>query len=150
MSKGMAELPAVSFSGDDIMSGRFPSLQARMALEHGSIYKWVIDSGPDAGEYIFMVGPEANRFVMHTGREHFSHDLGWTPIMGDSLGKGLLNMDDPEHARHRKMWNPAFTSACINMISTIEVSSITSRSHSSGLSALRLKPPPFGSTSSSR
>ena len=44
----------------------------------------------------------------------------------------------------------AFTSACINMISTIEVSSITSRSHSSGLSALRLKPPPFGSTSSSR
>ena len=51
MSKGMAELPAVSFSGDDIMSGRFPSLQARMALEHGSIYKWVIDSGPDAGEF---------------------------------------------------------------------------------------------------
>jgi cytochrome P450 len=113
MSKGMAELPVVSFSGDDIMSGRFPSLQARMALEHGSIYKWVIDSGPDAGEYIFMVGPEANRFVLHTGREHFSHDLGWTPIMGDSLGKGLLNMDDPEHARHRKMWNPAFTSACM-------------------------------------
>jgi cytochrome P450 len=31
--------------------------------------------------------------------------------MGDTLGKGLLNMDDPEHARHRKMWNPAFTSA---------------------------------------
>jgi cytochrome P450 len=111
MSKGMAELPAVSFSGDDIMSGRFPSLQARMALEHGPIYKWVIDSGPDVGEYIFMVGPEANRFVLHSGREHFSHDLGWTPIIGDSLGKGLLNMDDPEHARHRKMWNPAFTSA---------------------------------------
>src|SRR5579864_6383750 len=22
-------------------------------------------------------------------------------------------MDDPEHARHRKMWNPAFTSACM-------------------------------------
>ncbi|MFL5800997.1 MAG: cytochrome P450 [Roseiflexaceae bacterium] len=111
MSKSLAELPAVRFSGDDIMAGRFPALQARMALEHGPIYKWVIDAGPDAGEYVFMVGPEANRFVMHTGREHFSHDLGWTPIIGDSLGKGLLNMDDPEHARHRKLWNPAFTSA---------------------------------------
>ena len=44
----------------------------------------------------------------------------------------------------------AFSSACISMTSTIEVSSMTSRSHSSGLSALRLKPPPFGSTSSSR
>jgi cytochrome P450 len=111
MSTSLAELPVVDFSGDQIMSGQFPSLQAHMALEHGPIYKWSIDAGMDAGEYVFMVGPEANRFVLHTGREHFSHDLGWTPIIGDSLGKGLLNMDDPEHASHRKMWNPAFTSA---------------------------------------
>jgi cytochrome P450 len=113
MSKSLAELPAVRFSGDAIMSGQFPQLLARLALEHGPIYKWVIESGTDTGEYVFMVGPEANRFVMHTGREHFSHDLGWTPIIGDSLGRGLLNMDDPEHARHRKLWNPAFTSAYI-------------------------------------
>ena len=111
MSKSLSALPAVRFSGDDIMSGQFPALQARAAIEHGPIYKWVIDQGMDSGEYVFMVGPEANRFVLHTGRQHFSHDLGWTPIIGDSLGKGLLNMDDPEHARHRKMWNPAFTSA---------------------------------------
>ncbi len=113
MTRSMADLPIVRFTGDDIMSGRFADLEAQMALQHGPIYKWVIDSGPDAGEYIFMVGPEANRFVLHTGRENFSHNLGWTPIIGDMLGRGLLNMDDPEHARHRKMWNPAFTNACM-------------------------------------
>ncbi|HEX5690565.1 MAG TPA: cytochrome P450, partial [Roseiflexaceae bacterium] len=111
MTKSLSELPAVHFSGEDIMSGEFPALQARNAIEHGPIYKWAIDDGMDSGEYVFMVGPEANRFVLHTGRHHFSHEQGWTPIIGDSLGKGLLNMDDPEHARHRKMWNPAFTGA---------------------------------------
>jgi cytochrome P450 len=31
--------------------------------------------------------------------------------VGDILGKGLLNMDEPEHSAHRKMLNPAFASA---------------------------------------
>ena len=44
----------------------------------------------------------------------------------------------------------AFMSDCISMTSTMEVSSTTSRSQSSGLSSPRLKPPPLGSTSSSR
>jgi cytochrome P450 len=113
MSKGLADLPEIQLDGDDIMSGRLAGRLAQMAIEHGPIFKWVIPNGMDAGEYVFMVGPEANRFVLHTGREHFSHDLGWTPIIGDTLGKGLLNMDPPEHTRHRKMWNPAFTSAAI-------------------------------------
>ncbi|HUS14896.1 MAG TPA: cytochrome P450 [Chloroflexia bacterium] len=109
MSKTFAEIPAVQFTGTDIMSGTFAMLQAQMALKHGPIYKWPISEGPEAGqEFVFMVGPEANRFVLHTHREHFSHALGWTPLVGESLGTGLLNMDDPEHARHRKMWNPAF------------------------------------------
>ena len=41
-------------------------------------------------------------------------------------------------------------SDCISMTSTMEASSITNRSQSSGLSSPRLKPPPLGSTSSSR
>ncbi|HMA36327.1 MAG TPA: cytochrome P450 [Chloroflexia bacterium] len=114
MVKGIAALPAVEFTEQQIMNGTFPGEQARRAQEHGPIYKWSITAGPEAGtDFVFMVGAEANRFVLHTHREHFSHDLGWTPLIGESLGKGLLNMDDPEHARHRKMWNPAFTSACM-------------------------------------
>lgn len=113
MTRTLADLPDVQFSMDDIMSGAFPRLLAQAAQTHGPIFKWVITEGYDAGEYVFMLGPEANRFVMHTGREHFSHEQGWTPIMGDTLGRGLLNMDDPEHARHRKMWNPAFTASAM-------------------------------------
>jgi cytochrome P450 len=94
------------------MSGALPTLFARMAIEHGLILRHRAEGGPQAGaEFVFMVGPEANRFVLQTHREHFSHALGWTPLIGESLGRGLLNMDDPEHARHRKMWNPAFASA---------------------------------------
>jgi cytochrome P450 len=113
MTKTVADLPAISLSGSDIMSGKLAQRLADAAMAHGPIFKWVIREGWDAGEYVFMVGPEANRFVLHTGREHFSHDQGWTPLIGDTLGKGLLNMDNPEHDRHRKMWNPAFTAAAM-------------------------------------
>ncbi|HET8631589.1 MAG TPA: cytochrome P450 [Thermomicrobiales bacterium] len=85
-----------------------PRWLASLALEHGPLFRvaW-----RDDFVMTYLVGPEANRFVLHTGREHFSHDLGWTPIIGEILGKGLLNMDGPEHDRHRKMLNPAFTVA---------------------------------------
>ena len=109
MARSFDEMPSVQFTGDDIMSGRFPRLQAEKARELGPIYKWPIRDGWEPGDYVYMVGPEANRFVLHTGREHFSHDLGWTPIIGESFGHGLLNMDEPEHGVHRRMWNPAFT-----------------------------------------
>lgn len=91
--------------------GEFPSLedQVKWAREFGPIYKRT----SQWGTFVFMAGPEANRFVLHTGREHFSHEKGWTPIMGETLGRGLLNMDDPEHAVHRRMWNPAFTQAAM-------------------------------------
>lgn len=112
MAKSIVELPDVPFGEAEIMSGTLPNLLAQAALTHGPILKHTFNRGPMTGEsFVYMVGPEANRFVLHTHREYFSHALGWTPIIGDSFGVGLLNMDDPEHARHRRMWNPAFTGA---------------------------------------
>jgi retinoid hydroxylase len=114
MSKSFSEIPLVDVRSLDqaFWSGELSSAMAGLALEHGPIFRWVASNEPEAGETrLSMVGPEANRFVMHTHREHFSHDLGWTPLIGETFGKGLLNMDDPEHARHRKMWNPAFASS---------------------------------------
>ena len=114
MTKDLAEMPVVNYAGDAWSSGEFPNVLARMAVEHGPIFRRLIPDGPHTGQaFVFMVGPEANRFVLHTHRDHFSHHLGWTPIIGEDFGHGLLNMDDPEHASHRKMWNPAFTSACM-------------------------------------
>lgn len=102
------QIPTVPVTAD--YERELPSWLARMALEHGPIFR--VAWRPDhAWHPVYMVGPEANKFVLHTGRGHFSHDLGWTPIVGELLGKGLLNMDGDEHARHRKMLNPAFTIA---------------------------------------
>lgn len=113
MSTPLVEMPTISLPFDYSTSGRLPQLLAQLAQEHGPVFKWAIpEDSPLAGqERVFLVGPEANRFVMHTHREAFSHDRGWTPVLGEMFGRGLLNMDDPDHARHRKMWNPAFTSA---------------------------------------
>jgi cytochrome P450 len=84
---------------------------ARLAEERGPIFAFTPLGGPHTGQaVIYMVGPAANRFVLLSGREHFSHDQGWTPVVGDTLGHGLLNMDPPEHTVHRALMNPAFTS----------------------------------------
>jgi cytochrome P450 len=64
---------------------------------------------------IYLIGPEANRFVLQTHRDHFSHELGWTPALTPIMDKGLLNTDDPDHAWQRKMMNPAFAQAYMSM-----------------------------------
>lgn len=62
-------------------------------------------------EVVFMVGPEANRFVMTSNRKHFSHRLGWGQMMSvlELFGNGLLTMDGQEHSYNRRLMNPAFT-----------------------------------------
>lgn len=104
----LVEIPPELWDEGGALSDRI----ARLSLEHGPIFRYVPRQGSHAGvDVVYMVGPEANRFVMASGREHFSHALGWTPVIGETLGMGLLNMDPPEHTRHRAMMNPAFTSA---------------------------------------
>src|SRR5689334_15458066 len=91
---------------------QFGGYVANLALEHGPIMTFVPRFGPMAGQdVIYLVGPEANRLVLLTERASFSHEQGWTPVIGDMLGHGLLNMDPPEHTRHRALMNPAFTAA---------------------------------------
>ena len=88
-----------------------PTYLAEQAQRVGPIFRAEIgaEMRDRSGQWIvFMVGPEANRFVMHSHRNHFSHDLGWSPTLGGIFEKGLLNTDDPEHARHRKLMSPAF------------------------------------------
>jgi retinoid hydroxylase len=112
MSKHLSEAPWLPFPPAEVMSNRGPALLAHQAERHGPVLRWTMPHGALAGrEFVFLVGPEANRFVLHTHRASFSHEQGWTPYIGPLLGKGLLNMDPPEHTRHRKLWNPAFTNA---------------------------------------
>jgi cytochrome P450 len=105
-ARSIDDLPTIQYPAD-IAYRRLPYMVAR-SRELGPIFK---QQWPDGGRVVYLVGPEANKFVMQTHREFFSHDLGWTPNIGELLGKGLLNMDPPEHDRHRKLMNPAFAIA---------------------------------------
>src|SRR5579859_7874595 len=59
---------------------------------------------------VYLVGPEANRFVLLSDRLKFSHHQGWGDLYEvlDVYGNGLLTMDGEEHNCHRRMMKPAF------------------------------------------
>jgi retinoid hydroxylase len=112
MGKPLSEAPLTQMSPAELMSGQMPSRIADVVERVGPLFRWPLLFGPEPGrEVVFLVGPEANRLVFNTRREAFSHDLGWTPFIGDVMGQGLLNQDGAAWARSRKMWNPAFTNA---------------------------------------
>lgn len=112
MAKPLSEAPMIPWTQEEFFTADMPSRLARAAQEHGPLFRRTIEFGPNPGfEAVFLVGPEANKLVFHTKREAFSHDKGWTPMIGEMLGRGLLNMDGAEWAWHRKLWNPAFTQA---------------------------------------
>ncbi|MGH2485623.1 MAG: cytochrome P450, partial [Ktedonobacterales bacterium] len=106
MTQSIATLPTIEVPAN--YPYVMPTFLARMAVEKGPIFKRDLGNGQFL---VYMIGPEANKLIMRTSRESFSHDLGWTPIVGEFFGKGLLNMDDPLHAEHRKLMNPAFAIA---------------------------------------
>ncbi len=109
MSKHLSEAPQLLLNATDLLSSQGPSLLARQSQHYGPLMRWILPIGQQPGrEIVILVGPAANRFVMHTHREYFSHERGWTPVIGGLMGKGLINMDAPEHTWHRKLWNPAF------------------------------------------
>lgn len=82
-------------------------LLAQAYQQHGPIFR----STYFKREIVYLVGPEANRFVLVNNRQKFSNFIGWSIIFmtAKSLGRGLLSMDGEEHNRDRKMMKPAFT-----------------------------------------
>jgi cytochrome P450 len=78
-----------------------------MYQQHGPIFRTRIGYGADV---VYLVGPEANRFVLSGNRLKFSHRQGWGQFFGviEVYGDGLLTMDGAEHDQHRRMMNPAF------------------------------------------
>ncbi len=62
---------------------------------------------------VYLVGPEANRFVTHTHRHLFSHARGWRAFFGGVWNENLLYLDHEAHAAHRKIMSPAFLPASI-------------------------------------
>jgi len=102
----LEDIPCVTLP-EDYQSNPGPFL-ARMYQEHGPIFRARTDWWQDI---VYLVGPEANRFVLASNRLKFSHRQGWGQFFGviETYGDGLLTMDGPEHDQHRRMMNPAFT-----------------------------------------
>jgi cytochrome P450 len=102
----LEDIPYVTLP-DDYPSNPGPFL-ARMYQQHGPIFRTRTDWWQDV---VYLVGPEANRFVLASNRLKFSHRMGWGQFFGviETYGDGLLTMDGPEHDQHRRMMNPAFT-----------------------------------------
>ncbi len=86
---------------------------AKMYEQHGPIFRFASSYG---GDIVFLIGPEANRFVLVNNRQKFSNYEGWGKMFGtlDMFGRGLLVMDGKEHDEHRRMMNPAFTISYMN------------------------------------
>lgn len=98
------DIPEITLPPDYPM--RVGPFLAEMYQRHGPIFR-TNNFGLDI---VYMVGPEANRFVLQSDRLKFSHRQGWGNLFGvlDIFGDGLLTMDGPEHDAHRKLMNPAF------------------------------------------
>jgi len=104
----LQDVPLITDFPADYATTQGPFL-ADMYAKHGPIFRGNIFGN----EWVFMVGPEANRFVLSSSRLKFSHYQGWGIAMGVAfmLGNGLLTMDGAEHDQHHKTMNPAFTIA---------------------------------------
>jgi cytochrome P450 len=110
--KSFDEMPTISVPEDDRIE--MPAFLAQMAIEHGPVFRRPTPPRQQQrfGSWlVHMVGPEANRFVLQSHRDAFSHERGWTPSLGGRVEQGLLNTDGPLHDQARKMMNPAFAVA---------------------------------------
>ena len=107
--RSVEDLPKVDLP-EDYLTNIGPFL-AEMYEEHGPVFRAGSYAPAFGGrDIVYMVGPEANRFVLAGGRLKFSHHEGWGRTLGviELIGNGLLTMDGEEHDRHRRMMNPAF------------------------------------------
>jgi cytochrome P450 len=82
-------------------------LLAQAYQQHGSIFRATYLEQ----EIVFLVGPEANRFVLVSNSHKFSNFVGWGTIFTTAkvFGRSILAMDGDEHNYYRKIINQAFT-----------------------------------------
>lgn len=64
-------------------------------------------------EMVALLGPEANRTILVTHRQRFSHAEGYA-FVRTVLGDGLLFQDGEVHRRNRQLMMPAFNQRAVN------------------------------------
>lgn len=105
------------FIGETISFLRDPDFANKRQQKYGSVFKTNILGRPT----VFLVGPEANRFLLSTHMHKFSWREGWPKTFKELLGNSLFVQEGEEHRRNRKLLMPAFHGAALaNYISTME------------------------------
>ncbi len=72
MGRSIDELPTLTAGFEELQRG-FPRILAEMATAHGPIFKRDFDPPLQNGitRVVYLVGPEANRLVLHTHQTTF-------------------------------------------------------------------------------
>ncbi|PSN19050.1 cytochrome P450 [filamentous cyanobacterium CCP5] len=81
-----------------------PDFADKRRAEYGDIFKTRILGRPT----VFMMGPEANRFILSSHMDHFSWREGWPATFRELLGESLFLQEGEQHRRNRKLLMPAF------------------------------------------
>ena len=105
--------PRVEPTADDVLFGRLSWLQAEASMRDGPVLRTDIPYGPEAGPCISLVSPQLAEDALLTNRHLYSSAEGWGPLLGSGFGYAILNVDEPEHAEHRKAILPAFSGAAL-------------------------------------
>ncbi len=86
----------------DMIQNPFEFIQSRFDA-HGEIFRSSV-----AYPCVWMIGPDANRFIMVTDRDKFSYEEGYGKIAFSRLfEQNILVMDGEEHKKTRAILEPA-------------------------------------------
>jgi cytochrome P450 len=72
--------------------------------QYGDIFKVRIFGA----NFIVMVGPEANQFVLQDEQEHFLSKESWGQLIGELFTGAIMLSDNEEHERFRRIMQTAF------------------------------------------
>jgi len=112
--KGDFPLPPGSFGlpfiGETLSFLGDRNFGAKKEAKYGSIFKTNIIGKPT----VFMIGAEANRFILQTHFDHFSWREGWPENFRTLLGESLFLQDGEIHKKNRRLLMPAFHGVALN------------------------------------
>ena len=81
-----------------------PAYVRRMVTRYGPVYR----HKAFGGNFVTLIGPEANELVLFDREKVFSSEQGWGPTLNQLFPRGLMLMDFDKHRVHRRTLSVAF------------------------------------------
>ena len=91
----------------------------RAVTELYEVYGPVFAFGVGPVRFIWLVGPEANKFVLEDAAEHFQLGPAYGFLRTIGGDTALITSDEPEHLRRRRLVQPAFHRSRLALLDTL-------------------------------